>query len=249
MRIRQVALVARELEPVVEDLRAVLGLEVAYRDPGVAVFGLQNAVLPVGDGFLEVVSPVEPGTTAGRLLEKRGGDGGYMVIVQTTDLEDAQRRIKALGARMVWSIDLGDAAAIHLHPRDVGSALLSLDEMRPVESWRWAGPDWQAAVRRERVQGIAGVELQCADPEQTAGRWAAVLGIASTSTLADAIELTLEATRIRFVSERDERGEGLVSVLLRATDPQVVLAAARERGLPVAGSVVDLCGVRLCLES
>ena len=248
MWIRQVALVARELEPVVEDLRAVLGLEVAYRDPGVATFGLRNAVLPVGDSFLEVVSPVEPGTTAGRLLEKRGGDGGYMVIVQTTDMADAQRRVEALGARIVWSIDLGDAAAIHLHPRDVGSAILSLDEMRPKESWRWAGPDWQAAVRRERVQTITGVELQCTDPEQTAKRWAGVLGTALTTTLADAIELRLGATRVRFVSEQDERGEGLVAVLLRAADSQAALATARERGLQVTGSAIALCGLRLCLE-
>lgn len=248
MRIRQVALVARELEPVVADLRAVLGLEVAYRDPGVATFGLQNAVLPVGDSFLEVVSPMKPGTTAGRLLEKRGGDGGYMVIVQTPDIATARQRVEALGARIVWSIDLDDAATIHLHPRDVGSAILSLDEMRPEESWRWAGPDWQAAVRVERVQTIAGVELQCTDPEQTAERWAGVLGAASARTVKDGIELTLGSTRIRFVSEQDERGEGLVAVLLRASDPQLVLATARERGLPVAGPTVDLCGVRFRLE-
>ena len=57
MRLRQIALVARELEPVVDDLCAVLGLEVCYRDPGVAEFGLHNALMPIGTSFLEVVSP------------------------------------------------------------------------------------------------------------------------------------------------------------------------------------------------
>jgi hypothetical protein len=80
-RLRQVALVARELDPVVAALERTLGLAVAFRDPGVAEFGLRNALFPVGDQFLEVVSPTQPGTTAGRLLERRGGDGGYMVIV------------------------------------------------------------------------------------------------------------------------------------------------------------------------
>ncbi len=37
----------------------------------------------LNDTFLEVVSPVTAGTTAGRLLEKRGVDGGYMIILQT----------------------------------------------------------------------------------------------------------------------------------------------------------------------
>ena len=71
MRLRQVATVARELEPVVDDFRAVLGIEVAYRDPGVAEFGLHNAVMPVGDTFLEVVSPTREHTTAGRFLDRR----------------------------------------------------------------------------------------------------------------------------------------------------------------------------------
>jgi hypothetical protein len=35
LRLRQIALVARKLAPVVEELRDVFGLEVAYRDPAV----------------------------------------------------------------------------------------------------------------------------------------------------------------------------------------------------------------------
>jgi hypothetical protein len=52
MRLRQVVLVARRLEAALADLTAVLGIDVGYRDPGVAVFGLENAVMPVGDTFL-----------------------------------------------------------------------------------------------------------------------------------------------------------------------------------------------------
>ena len=59
MWLRQIALVAHDLEPVVDRLEKVLGLKVAYRDPEVAVFGLVNAVMPVGGEFLEVVQPVK----------------------------------------------------------------------------------------------------------------------------------------------------------------------------------------------
>src|SRR5678815_2752977 len=90
MRLRQIALVGRDLDAAEADIRAVLGLDYAYDDPGVAKFGLKNAVFPVGETFLEVVSPKEPGTTAGRLLEKRGGDGGYMVILQVEDIAEAR---------------------------------------------------------------------------------------------------------------------------------------------------------------
>jgi hypothetical protein len=146
MRLRQVALVARELEPVVDDLGAVLGLEVAFRDPGVAEFGLRNAIFAIGDTFLEVVSPVRPDATAARFLERRGGDGGYMAIFQTTDLGAARARLERLGVRIVWEIAFDDIATIHLHPRDVGGAIVSLDEARPAS--RGAGRDRIGSVTR-----------------------------------------------------------------------------------------------------
>ena len=58
MRIRQLVLVSDERDPVVNDLCDLFGLEVAFYDPGIIHFGLENAVIPVGDTFLEVVSPV-----------------------------------------------------------------------------------------------------------------------------------------------------------------------------------------------
>ena len=72
MRLRQIALVAHDLEKARADIVAVLGLGPDYADPGVAHFGLENAVWPIGDTFLEVVSPKQAGTTAGRLLLRFG---------------------------------------------------------------------------------------------------------------------------------------------------------------------------------
>jgi len=92
MRLRQIALVARDLDAVRADIASVFGLDYAYVDPVVGRYGLTNLVFPVGDTFLEVVSPVVEGTTAGRLLEKRRGDGGYMVILQTDHLAQARDR-------------------------------------------------------------------------------------------------------------------------------------------------------------
>src|SRR5213082_3757773 len=127
LRLRQIALVARQLAPVVDDLRELFGLAVAYRDPSVEAFGLENAVLPVGNQFLEVVAPIREGTAGGRYLERRGGDGGYMVILQCDDLNGERRRVNDLGVRTVWSVDLPDMRGTHLHPADVGGAILSLD--------------------------------------------------------------------------------------------------------------------------
>ena len=86
MRLRQLVVVARDLEPVVDEICQKLGVEVCYRDPGVRHFGLRNALMAVGDCFIEVVSPIQDGTAAGRYLERRGGDGGYMLLLQVDDL-------------------------------------------------------------------------------------------------------------------------------------------------------------------
>ena len=61
VRLRQIALVARDLDAVVGELHDAFGLEVAFRDPSVAAFGLHNAVLPIGNQFIEVVSPTRDG--------------------------------------------------------------------------------------------------------------------------------------------------------------------------------------------
>ncbi len=246
MRLRQVALVARDLEPAVRAVRDVLGVDVAYRDPGVAVFGLVNAVMPVGDTFLEVVSPAKPGTTAERFLERRGGDGGYMVILQTTDLAAARQRVQAQDVRIAWETALEDAATIHLHPSDVGGAILSLDAMDPPDSWRWAGPDWRNRVRTETTEAITAVEIQDADPAARAARWSQILGCPARACGDGRHEIALEESALRFVPASDGRGPGVCGLEVRARDPEKIRVLARDQGLPVAddGSVA-LCGIRL----
>jgi hypothetical protein len=236
VRLRQVALVARELEPVVGEICAALGIEVAYRDPGVAAFGLHNAVMPVGDGFLEVVSPVREDTAAARYLARRGGDAGYMVIVQSDDLAADRKRVEALGVRVVWEVTLDDIATIHLHPRDLGGAIVSLDEPHPPEAWRWAGPRWREHVRSRTARAIAGVEIGAADPGAQATRWAEVLGRKGALRRAGAGgEIALEPGCIRFTPAQDERSQGVVGVDL--------LAADRGR----VGEELVLCGTRFRL--
>ena len=82
MDIRQLVLVCEKKDETINNLCNLFDIKVAYHDPGIIFFGLENALLPVGNTFIEVISPVEEGTTAGRFLERRKGDGGYMVIIQ-----------------------------------------------------------------------------------------------------------------------------------------------------------------------
>src|SRR5262249_60621501 len=127
LRMRQIGLIARELAPVVDEIRDVFGLEVAYRDPEVATFGLENAVFPVGNQFLEVVAPIREGTAGGRYLDRRGGDGGYMVILQSDDHAPRKRRVAELGIRKGMEHDEGEFRIMPLHPPDTRGCPLAMD--------------------------------------------------------------------------------------------------------------------------
>ena len=122
MKLRQCVFVTKDLESSREELCDILGLEVAYRDPGVAKWGLVNVVCPTGHDFLEIVTPFQQGTSAGRYLERRHGDGGYMVIIQVDDAQAERKRVTGLGVRAVAQKDLPEYQYTHFHPADTSAS-------------------------------------------------------------------------------------------------------------------------------
>lgn len=251
MRLRQVALAARDLERTVADLSAVLGIEVGFRDPGVAFFGLTNAVFPIGDTFLEIVSPTKPDATAARWIAKRGGDAGYMAIVQVEDLAAARERMAREQIRIVFehAHEDGHTATIHLHPRDVGAAILSLDESKPASEWDWAGRDWRAHVRTDVVTAIAGATLASDAPAGLAAHWASILDRPAAALGGDVFAIALDGGALRFVPAHGS-GEGLVGVELIESGREAArsaLARAAARGLRVDGDSIWVAGTALRL--
>ena len=253
LRLRQIALVADRLEPVEAALIDVLDLAVCYRDPAVATFGLENALFPVGNQFLEVVAPTEANTAAGRYLERRGGPGGYMVIHQCDDHVPRKRRIAELGVRTVFDRDMDEYSLMQLHPKDTGGSFLEIDEQRgtrahePDGPWHPAGPDWWAGRRTDRVERIAAAEIQAAEPREVAKRWAEITEIALSSTPEGDPQLILDNATLRFVPCLDERPEGLGGIDLRCTDRVAILAAAGRHDAVTGDNQITLCGMRMNL--
>jgi hypothetical protein len=112
-----------------------LGTEVVYEDPAVAQWGLKNCLstasrrrdecqltgrlVPLGGDFIELVAPYKEGTTAGRLLEKRG-EGGYMIIMQTEDAKKRREHIESNGrAKVIFKHEHGDAVCVQYHPKGI----------------------------------------------------------------------------------------------------------------------------------
>jgi glyoxalase-like protein len=169
VRLRQVVLAAADLDPVAARLREELELGEPFADPGVAEFGLRNAVFALGDTFLEVVSPARPDTAAGRLIDRRGGDCGYMLMFQVDDVAGARAAARRSGVREVFAVALDDMTEAHLHPSDIGGAIVSVSQPEPPSSWRWGGPDWEA---RRAPLALAGATVGVPDSR----RWTSILG-------------------------------------------------------------------------
>jgi hypothetical protein len=237
VRLRQAVLVAAQLEPAAATLAEALRLGEPFRDPGVAEFGLVNAVFALEDCFLEVISPMRPGTAAGRYLERHGGDGGYMVIFDLEDLQGARDRAGSLGVRVVWQIDLPDISATHLHPADMRGAIVSIDSSAPYGTWRWGGPAWTGATGRGADVRLEGITVAVEDPPAAAARWGEVLGVPVAYERPDgACMLELDSGEVRFKAIVGEGRAGIVEIALVVPS-----------GLRAGREAIELGGVRLRL--
>jgi hypothetical protein len=141
-----------------------------------------------------------------------------MAIYEVDDLDAREAALHEQGVRIVWSGDLPDIRGRHLHPADVGGAIVSIDQPVPNGAWRWGGPSWVAHSHTSVVTGIAGVVIGARDPVAMRARWRTV-GVEHAVTFQPA----------------GVRGEGLDELELVATD--------RRR----AGEEMRLCGITVRL--
>lgn len=249
LQLRQICLVAAELEPVLQDLTDILGIDRCFVDPGVGKFGLENTLLPIGRNFLEVVSPLKEGTAAGRYLQRRGGDGGYMVITQANSKASQQVvRQNALdnGVRIAFESLRGDWNLCQLHPGDMKAAFLEIesDAFNDFQGyWHPAGgTGWDSKVKQDVSLDLVGVELQGEDPEALAALWAKVVGLPFEKNSTGFL-IKLNNATVRFVEEKDGRGAGLSGLDITVTNLQHVLSSAKRRHCYVNDRQVDIGGV------
>lgn len=260
-RLRQVAIVGNEYEETEEALKSLLDLDVAYRDPGnrpgheagVSIFGLRNFVMPVGNQFLEMVSPLEPGrgSAGGRFIERRNGPGGYMLLFQLPkeEYESSLARLAAMGVRVLAGDDISgsESEAVHIHPKDLPGCLVELrwciNEELADGDWWPVERDWRNHRRTEFATGIAGAEIQTSDPTYLAQRWADVLG-QDLDSESGFPALQSDHGPIRFVSLDDGRPEGLGGIDICVSDPNRVLGRAEELGLQSYGDSILISGLR-----
>ncbi len=225
-RIRQVALCSDDIWREERSIVSTLRVAGVHRDPP-NVFEMRNVVFAVGDTFLEVLQPTAGSAPSARFLAKRGGPGGYMLILQVDDLDEARARVVDMGIRIVYDEAPArhhgvDAAAIHLHPADTGGAIISLDRMDPADGWAWAGRAWRGHVHTDVVEQIVGVELRTDDVEALATRLSALVDRPCSIGESGEWTIGLDDGLIRVAPGPDGAPDRLAAVEMFAADRAAV---------------------------
>jgi hypothetical protein len=181
---------------------------------------MRNSVFAVGDTFVEVLQPESDDAPSARFLARRGGPGGYMLIVQVDDLAAVRKRVDALGIRIVHDAEPAHvhgviASALHLHPVDTGGAIMSFDQMDPADGWAWAGRSWRSHVHTDVVAAIVGVEFTSGDPGALAERFGRLVDRAVS---ADRV-IELDGGRVTVVAGRPDEPDRLSAIEMRTGDP------------------------------
>jgi methylmalonyl-CoA/ethylmalonyl-CoA epimerase len=98
-RIEHIALAVENLDNAIAHYRDVWGLEVSHRER-VEDQGVEEAMLPLGESFLQLLGPTGPDTTVGKFLAKRG-EGLHHIAYEVDDLVAALATLKEKGVPLI----------------------------------------------------------------------------------------------------------------------------------------------------
>ena len=98
-KVEHIALAVADLDAAIAHYREVWGIEVSHREK-IDDQGVEEAMLPVGDSFLQLVAPTGDETTVARFLANRG-EGLHHLAYEVDDLVGTLEDLKAKGVQLI----------------------------------------------------------------------------------------------------------------------------------------------------
>ncbi len=130
LNLDHVAIAVWNLDAAVAGYRDRYGVEPLWREV-VESQGVEEAMIPVGGSFVQLLQPLDPDTPVGRFLDRRG-EGLHHVAFAVPDIEAALDHLRAEGARLIDQTPrLGGRGAriAFVHPADLAGTLIELVEL------------------------------------------------------------------------------------------------------------------------
>ncbi len=125
-----VAIAVAALDDAIEGYRRRYRVEPLYREV-VESQGVEEAMIPVGGSFVQLLEPLGPDTPVGRFLE-RNGEGLHHLAFAVADIDLALDHLAENDARMIDRHPrLGGRGAriAFVHPKDLTGTLIELVEL------------------------------------------------------------------------------------------------------------------------
>ena len=98
-KIEHVAIAVADLDAAVELYRDVWGLEVEHRER-VEDQGVEEAMVRIGESYLQLLGATGPDTTVGKFLERRG-EGLHHIAYEVDDLVGTLAELKDQGVPLI----------------------------------------------------------------------------------------------------------------------------------------------------
>ena len=130
LNLDHVAIAVHDLEQAITGYRDRYRVEPLHREV-VESQGVEEAMIPVGGSFIQLLQPLAPDTPVGRFLENRG-EGLHHVAFAVSSIDIALDHLKEEGARLVDEKARPGGRGTRIafvHPADLGGTLIELVEM------------------------------------------------------------------------------------------------------------------------
>ena len=124
------AVAVRDLDAAIAGYEDRYRVTPLYRET-VGSQGVEEAMIPLGGSFIQLVSPLSPGSPVGRFLDKHG-EGLHHVAFAVVDIEAALEHLASRDAALIDRHPrLGGRGAriAFVHPKDLGGTLIELVEL------------------------------------------------------------------------------------------------------------------------
>lgn len=208
--IRHYVMATSNLETVSAELQDFLQVPQGFRHDMSEALGFRNEMMKIGDTMLELVQPVKPDHRLHRWLKERGGDGGYMIVLQTFDAEAFRERCAAEKLRLTRDMQFRGQDMIQLDPKRFGTHFETYKYTLP-NGW-WGDPNGRDYGKSRRAAEIVAAEVAVEEP---AGIAAQIGRIFLSPVSGQSVEFVDKT--VRFVPP-DPPWRGLVGLDFQAID-------------------------------
>ena len=129
LNLDHVGIAVHDLDHALDEYREKYGITPLYRET-IASQGVEEAMIPLGGSFIQLLQPLGPETPVGRFLARKG-EGVHHLAWTVANINAALEHLKAQGARLVDSEPRpggGGTRIAFVHPRDLAGTLIELVE-------------------------------------------------------------------------------------------------------------------------